>query len=226
MIKLFIFIATLSFGPNSADTPVALNKIYSKDYCLAFSSQRTDISFSNTLSKPRISQGLITRSGDYMNSNVDSSIGILEDTTCLYVDKEVQIITLGPKSTDLVSPMCDPLEIISYAIQNKMNSQTYVNGADLIYQFDNQSKGVPVIKIEMRFRNSNDGQERFTIVLTYHQVRSIIRETVKYQFTPDCSNHKIKMISDFLDKVNGKYQRKKEYKNYVFLNSFLHATKL
>jgi len=220
MRTIFLFLFLFHFTSDSNLHPLPLDKIFSKNYYLTYSDEsRLFVSF-DSVGTTRIEKGILNRSENYMLSKSDSELGILEDSTCFIMDNSDSTISIGPKSfvgTMLLLPLFDPYEIVSYAIDNKMGFQKYVEDGRLTYDFISFKKDEPIISIVISFYDPNN----FSIKLIYQQMNRLREDIIRYMFVARPSNTFHAKIADFLYFKSGKYSPKEAYKRYFFTNAYL-----
>jgi hypothetical protein len=222
MRTLLLILALLPLKNNLRLRPPQLDIILSRHYCLTYSDESRPFLSFDSVEKLMIQKGIINRSQNYMVSKSDSDIGILQDSTCFYLDNILKTIDVGPKSiigTLLIQPLCDPSEIINYAINNKMGFQEYVEDGKLTYDFFSFKQDELFINIAISFYN--DHSDSFSIKLIYQQYPLLKEDNIRYKFVTRPAEKAHEKIADFLDFRNGKYEPKEAYKQYFFGNAFL-----
>lgn len=219
-ILLIFSLFPLKLGLKSPSPP--LNKILSKQYHLSYSDEsRLFVAF-DSASTPSTQKGIIDRNQNYMISISDSEVGMLEDSTCFYLNHSLKIIDVGPRSilgSVLVVPLLDPYEIVSNAIENKMVFQEYVEDRKPIYEFISFKKDNLIRSIVISFYN--DHTDSFSIRLIYQQYNRLRQDVVRYKFEARATGNGNIKIADFLDLKDGKYLPKDPYKAYWFSNTYL-----
>jgi hypothetical protein len=202
--------------------PLPLDRILSKNYYLTYSDESRPFVPFGSVGSSSLQMGIINRNKNYMVSKSDSGIGILEDSTCFYMDNSVKSITVGPKSfigNVLLLPLVDPFEIFEYATNNKMNFQKYIEDGKLTYDFICFKQDAPIIGIVISFYN--DQSDSFSIKLIYQQLNIIRQDIIRYKFVAQHSEKAHDKIADFLDFKNESYEPKEAYKNFFFGNAYL-----
>jgi hypothetical protein len=219
---IILILAVFQCKPDENPPSRTLDKILSKHYTLTYSDETRRFLPFDSVGKLVTQRGIINRNENYMVSKSDSDIGILEDSTCFYMDNRLRIISVGPKSVSgafLIQPLCDPYEIVNYAISNKMGFQEYVEDGKMTYNFIYFKKDELIYNIVISFYN--DYTDSFSIKFIYNQYPFLKQDIISYKFVTPPSGSFNDKIADFLDFKDGKYQRKEPYKQYLFGNAFL-----
>src|SRR5579872_696999 len=174
MTTIYLILALLTLKKHQNVSEAVLDKILSKHYTLRYSEEGRPFVHFDSVATPKTQKGVINRNGDYMVSKSDSSVGILEDSTCLYVDSDLKRMSVGPRAnleTGLVVPYYDPYEIFAYGINNKMSFQKYIEDGRLTYNFISVGPNEPMINIVLSFyKNQTDS---FSIKMVYHQLNRL-----------------------------------------------------
>jgi len=200
----------------------SLEKVLSKHYYLHYTDEsRLFVPF-DSVQNARMEKGTINRNENYLVSKSNSGLGILEDSTCFYIDNSQRSIDVGPRSfigNMLLLPLLDPYEIFNYAINNRMEFQKYIEDGKLIYDFISFKQDAPIISIVISFYN--DDPDRFSIRLIYQQFGDLRQDIVRYKFMERPAKGASEKIADFLDFKNGRYLPKVAYKQFSFGNAYL-----
>jgi hypothetical protein len=138
MWTIFLILGLSSLKPDVTSPSNTFDRILSKHYSLTYSAETQRFLPFDSVGDLVTQKGFINRTEDHLVSRSDSSIAILEDSTCFYLDNGLRSMDVGPKSligTIFIQPGWDPYEIVNYAISNKMGFQKYVEDGNLTYNF-------------------------------------------------------------------------------------------
>jgi hypothetical protein len=216
MVNVFICILSYGLNPLVSDSLPTLKTLISKGYTVEVKIQRTEYSKIDSFSKPIFYLGQIKRSANYVFSNIDFGIGILEDSTCFYMEKRNKTVVIGGRKllgTLLVAPFFDPYEIFAYAGENNTLFQKYLDGDILVYEYVFLEKDDPVRNITFAFNRKEEG--KFQIRLVYKQRSHLVKDMIDYFFVSNAKSEGMGSITHFLDYKDGKYVLRPDFQSYT-----------